>query len=238
MMAVAMAFPQKSPSADTFEEVAVKPKVLSSSPALSCISTVALSEVEVLEFSEDDDCGADEPSEAFQWCLVGSRIAPVFASLLDGDVLEDSPVHTLESDISRASSVTNAQGSAQWSHVGLRLAAVMKEAVEQNDVEEELHSGVHVHRSDLSRVGTDAEEKSWRLVGLRLALLFSSLDCDGEVALPTRSADEPATAHNVVVAAVASGGVRESPKEGSLEAHERWHTVGSRLSAVLRTAEQ
>jgi hypothetical protein len=97
---------------------------------------------------------------------------------------------------------------------------------------------VHVHRSDLSRVGTDAEEKSWRLVGLRLALLFSSLDCDGEVALPTRSADESATTHNVVVAAVANGGVRESPKEGSLEAHERWHTVGSRLSAVLRTAEQ
>lgn len=204
-----------SPNVEASEGVVLKPKALSSSPALSCISTVALSEVEVLEFSDDEDCDAnDEPLEAdaFQWCLVGSRIAPVFAAVLHKDILEDSPVHKLHSEETIQASVTDDQEQARWRQVGLRLAAVMKEAAEQEDAYEERDSCSH---SEPLHADAGADEHSWRLVGLRLANLFSSLDYDGEIALPTSDAGE-------------------YPKE----AHERWHTVGSRLSAVLQTAKQ
>lgn len=227
-----MANRRRFSSADPSAEGVVKPKVLSASPALSYISTVAPSEVEVLEFSDDEECGADEPSEAFQWCLVGSRIAPVFASLMEGNVLEDTPVHQ-SPDVVRPSPVTNDHGDAQWRHVGLRLAAVMKEAMDQNDVEddeEELNLGVQVHTSGSLRASTDAEEHSWRLVGLRLAHLFSSLDCDGETLLPAT--------HAGAVTALSNSGGAEYPQACSLETHERWQTVGSRLSAVLKTAAQ
>lgn len=227
MVAVARTICKQSPSADTFEEGAVKPKFLSS-PALSVISTVALSETEVLEFSEDEDAGAEEPSEAFQWCLVGSRIAPVFASLLDANELEDLPIHTPQSEKARPSSVTDAQADEQWRHVGLRLAAVMKEAL--NDVDdEEVPFSAHVHRSEPLHVGAEADEHSWQLVGLRLASLFSSFDCDGEIIRPTTCADKAATT------TVESSRIREYC---SLDDHRRWHTVGSRLAAALREAEQ
>lgn len=177
-----MAIGGRSPSTDTSEESLVKPKVMSSSPALSCISTVALSEVEILEFSDDEDCGTnDEPSEAFQWCLVGSRIAPVFADLLHKDILEDAPVHEPHSEVARPSCVTHGQDNASWRQVGLRLAAVMKEAAEQDDAEEAKEEMDFSCRSEPLRAGADADEHSWRLVGLRLAHLFSSLDCDGEI---------------------------------------------------------
>lgn len=226
MVAIAMATRDRSLSADAAEEGAVKPKMLSSSPALSTVSTVALSGVEVLEFSDDEeDCGADEPSDAFQWCLVGSRIAPVFASLLDENMVEESPFHKPQSETASCSSVINNQGDEQWRQVGLRLAAVMKEAADQvEEDEEELPFGPCVHRSDLLHAGANAEDHSWRVVGQRLACVFSSLDCHGEIAPPTTRADE---------VAVVSG-----PKGRSFEDHKQWCTVGSRLAAVLKTAEQ
>lgn len=224
-----MAIRGRSPSADTSEDPVVKPKVLSSSPALSCISTVALSEVEVLEFSDDEECGTnDEPSDAFQWCLVGSRIAPVFADMIHENILEDAPVHEPQSEMTKPPFVNHDQDDANWRHVGLRLAAVMKEAAEQDDAEDAREELDVSCRSEPLHADAGADEHSWRLVGLRLAHLFSSLDCDGETVLPTIGANEVVT----------SGGVRKTPKESLLEAHERWNTVGSRLSAVLRTAEQ
>jgi hypothetical protein len=149
---------------------------------LSCISTVALSEVEVLEFSDDEeDCGTnDEPLEAFQWCLVGSRIAPVFADVLQKNILEDTPVHEPQVEVVRPSCVTHSQDNANWHQVGLRLAAVMKKAAEQDDAEEAEEEMDFCCRSEPLRAVTDTDERSWRLVGLRLAHLFSSLDCDGE----------------------------------------------------------
>lgn len=218
MAAVVLASRVRSPSDDTPEDGVVKMKFLTSSPALSCVSTVALSEVEILEFSDDDNCDAnDEPLEAdaFQWCLVGSRIAPVFAEVLQQNILEDSPVHKLQSEEPIRASVSDDQEDAQWRQVGLRLAAVMKEAAEQDDAEDANESLDSCCRSEALHADVDADQHSWRLVGLRLAHLFSSLDCDGEIVVPTTEAGK-------------------YPKE----AHKRWHTVGSRLSAVLKTAEQ
>lgn len=169
-----MAIGGRSPSTDTSEDRVAKPKVLSSSPALSCISTVALSEVEILEFSDDEDGGtSDEPLEAFQWCLVGSRIAPVFADLLHKNILEDAPIHAPKSE--------NTHDHSQWHQVGSRLAAVMKEAAEEDDTEDAQEELDLCRRSEPLCAGADADEHSWRLVGLRLSHLFSSLDCDGEI---------------------------------------------------------
>lgn len=187
-----------------------------------------------MELSDDEDCDADESSEAFQSCLKGSRIVPMFAALLGEHTSEGAPVHEPQSETAGPPCVIRDQEDhAQWHNVGLRLAAVMKEDADQGDAEEE-HLGF-CGPCESSRAGIDVDEKSWQIVGIRLAHLFSSLDNDSETCLPVLGAGESATVAEVDIS---RGGSRQHRKECLLEAHERWRTVGSRLAAVLKTFEQ
>jgi len=134
------------------------------SPALSFVSTVALSDAaEMWDFSDDDDDNADVSSVDPPWGAIGSCHPPVFASLEGGHEI-----------------LANSARNTQWGDVGARLADVMKEAMESNDSEEILFSeSVHC-----------VDEQAWHLVGLRLGRLFSSFDIDGESTLVTANPDE------------------------------------------------
>jgi len=92
------------------------------SPALSFVSTVALSEAaEMWDFSDDDD--DDDASVEPPW----SALAPVLGSLEANETVWP-----------------NSAGSDKWGDVGAKLAGVMREAIASNDLEETpLSESVH-----------------------------------------------------------------------------------------------
>lgn len=148
MAAPMMAVREASEEASQHKVMALAP-----SPAISCVSTIALSDVDGPYSSDDDDSGDMSPEER-RWCVVGSRLAPVFASLLHRGA--DSPVCKPEPEIASSWEVT------------------------VDDPVEEARSEGYVRCSIPTHSGDDVEVRSWQLVGHRLADVFSTLRCDGD----------------------------------------------------------
>lgn len=207
MVAVAAIARERSAVSNVSEqEMTIKMKA---SPALSFVSTVALSDAaEMWDFSDDEDDNAAVSSLEPPWGAIGACQAPVFACLDGDDKILDSDDKIL----------VNGAGNGQWGNVGARLADVMREAAEMNDLEEPCGS------ESVQCAG----EHAWQLVGLRLSRVFSSFDSDGESTLESPKRNEGAL--DVL-------GIKIKVYPNALsESHQRWHAVGSGLAGVFKAA--